>query len=218
MDPINEAQRRGSILLVIRMGNIDLEAPNTPAMEAPPTGYRQQQGGSPGQIMNMQPIVPPGFNRMIPYGAVHDPNARPPANLPYPTVPNFQAVPLPPPQPGNTAQGRPPGGGYPPNFPPGAAFGGPPNLPPGAIPMPAPGGMRPPVPGYGPSAGPPGLPTARPSQTNPMLQPGSGLPPAPLPSPGQFNPGPNVPSLSGNALPGGPTTNSLPGPLPAPRP
>ncbi|HZY86558.1 MAG TPA: hypothetical protein VFE78_17115, partial [Gemmataceae bacterium] len=34
VDPICEAQRRGSILLVVRLGNIDLEAPNTPAMDA----------------------------------------------------------------------------------------------------------------------------------------------------------------------------------------
>jgi hypothetical protein len=34
-DPIAVAQRRGSILLVIRLGNIDLEAPNTPSMDTP---------------------------------------------------------------------------------------------------------------------------------------------------------------------------------------
>jgi len=35
IDPLQEAQRRGSVLAIIRMGNIDLEAPNTPAMDAP---------------------------------------------------------------------------------------------------------------------------------------------------------------------------------------
>ena len=35
VDPLAEAHRRGNILLVIRLGNIDLEAPNTPAMDAP---------------------------------------------------------------------------------------------------------------------------------------------------------------------------------------
>lgn len=35
IDPIQEAQRRGSILAIIRMGNIDLETPNSPAMDAP---------------------------------------------------------------------------------------------------------------------------------------------------------------------------------------
>ena len=35
VDPIAEACRRGSILAVVRLGNIDLEAPNTPAMDAP---------------------------------------------------------------------------------------------------------------------------------------------------------------------------------------
>ncbi|MCE9533922.1 MAG: hypothetical protein K8T89_22780 [Planctomycetes bacterium] len=35
VDPIVEAQRLGTILLIVRMGNIDLNAPNTPAMDAP---------------------------------------------------------------------------------------------------------------------------------------------------------------------------------------
>src|SRR5262249_52225793 len=34
VDPLLEAQRRGSVLLIVRMGNIDLEAPNTPGMDA----------------------------------------------------------------------------------------------------------------------------------------------------------------------------------------
>ena len=36
VDPIAEANRRGTILAVIRLGNIDLEDPTTPAMDAPP--------------------------------------------------------------------------------------------------------------------------------------------------------------------------------------
>ena len=36
VDPIQEATRRGSVLAVIRMGNIDLESPNTPSLHAPP--------------------------------------------------------------------------------------------------------------------------------------------------------------------------------------
>jgi hypothetical protein len=39
VDPIVEANRRGTILAVIRIGNIDLEDPSTPAMDAPPSGY-----------------------------------------------------------------------------------------------------------------------------------------------------------------------------------
>lgn len=37
-DPLAEAQRRGSILAVIRLGNIDLENPNSPSMTTPPPG------------------------------------------------------------------------------------------------------------------------------------------------------------------------------------
>jgi len=64
VDPILEAERRGSILLVIRMGNIDLEAPNTPAMNAPPAGV--PYGGMPlmpppgGVMPGQMPPPPPG--------------------------------------------------------------------------------------------------------------------------------------------------------------
>jgi hypothetical protein len=62
VNPVTEAMRRGSILLIIRVGNIDLEAPNTPALEAP------------NPYMNMMPP-------MAPHHAVMPPGTRPPANL-----------------------------------------------------------------------------------------------------------------------------------------
>ncbi len=40
VDPLAEAHRRGNILLVVRLGNIDLEAANTPAMDAPIGGAK----------------------------------------------------------------------------------------------------------------------------------------------------------------------------------
>jgi hypothetical protein len=91
VDPIAEAQRRGSILLVVRVSNIDLEATNTPAMDAP--GPNRPAGPPPGQIMNMQPNTS-GMGRMVPYqGAPVAPNAPRPGNFPYPTIPNMQAMP-----------------------------------------------------------------------------------------------------------------------------
>ena len=82
-DPILEAKRRGSVLAIVRLGNIDLEAPNTPAMDAPDANmvraYQQQaaaqqqfaamqqmammraammRGGQP----NMGGMMPPGIN------------------------------------------------------------------------------------------------------------------------------------------------------------
>lgn len=58
VDPVAEAHRRGSILLIIRIGNIDLEAPNTPAMDAP----------SPYQPKPMMPhaMAAPGAAGMMP--------------------------------------------------------------------------------------------------------------------------------------------------------
>jgi hypothetical protein len=56
VDPIAEATRRGSVLAVIRMGNIDLEAPNTPSLQAPPGAPFQ---GMP--LMTPPGAVPPGM-------------------------------------------------------------------------------------------------------------------------------------------------------------
>jgi hypothetical protein len=75
-DPIAEALRRGSILLVVRLGNIDLEAANTPAMDAP----------NPYQCNG---LMPPGAGMgpgMLPPGVVG------PKGLPMPG-PGGQVVP-----------------------------------------------------------------------------------------------------------------------------
>ena len=57
VDPIAEAHRRGSILLVVRLGNIDLEAPNTPAMDAPsPFGAH---GAMPPAVGAPNGVLPP---------------------------------------------------------------------------------------------------------------------------------------------------------------
>lgn len=42
VDPVQEAQRRGSVLLIVRLGNIDLESQGTPAMDAPNPYLRPQ--------------------------------------------------------------------------------------------------------------------------------------------------------------------------------
>jgi hypothetical protein len=61
VDPIAQAQSLGSILLVIRMGNIDLEAPNTPAMDAPnPFAPRQPVAPMPQPSMGPGPAGPFG--------------------------------------------------------------------------------------------------------------------------------------------------------------
>jgi hypothetical protein len=54
-NPIIEALRRGSILLIIRMGNMDQEAPNTPPIGAP-----GGQAALPGLLPNMAASVPTG--------------------------------------------------------------------------------------------------------------------------------------------------------------
>lgn len=70
VDPVAEAQRRGSVLLILRIGNIDLEAPNTPAMDTPP-GAPMQGGRVMPNAMPVQPGVapaPPGMK--LPTGSI----------------------------------------------------------------------------------------------------------------------------------------------------
>ncbi|MBX9579908.1 MAG: hypothetical protein K2X87_06325, partial [Gemmataceae bacterium] len=72
-DPVAEAQRRGSILAVIRLGNIDLENRASPAMTAPPGGVMMgvpvmMNGGSaPGTASVGGPaVVPPASKPLAP--------------------------------------------------------------------------------------------------------------------------------------------------------
>jgi hypothetical protein len=69
VDPVAEANRRGTILAVIRMGNIDLQDPNTPAMDSPtahvpglPPGARVVPNGAP------KLVPPPGTPAPLPSG------------------------------------------------------------------------------------------------------------------------------------------------------
>jgi len=56
-DPIAEAGRRGSILLIVRIGNIDLEAQNTPGMDVPSPHMMQgsMHGGAPHMMQGSMP-------------------------------------------------------------------------------------------------------------------------------------------------------------------
>lgn len=54
-DPVAEAQRRGSILAIVRMGNIDLENKVSPAMTAPPPGALM---APPPGLMPPPPVMP----------------------------------------------------------------------------------------------------------------------------------------------------------------
>jgi hypothetical protein len=101
VDPIAEAHRRGSILLVVRMGNINLEAPNTPPMDAP-SPYMPKHAmatGMPG------PAMPQGVTGMgrPPIGGVNSsvlppamPNSNsqqpPPASGPVSKLPDAPVI------------------------------------------------------------------------------------------------------------------------------
>jgi hypothetical protein len=77
-DPIHEAQRRGSILLVIRMGNLLHELQNTPPLEAPAPGAAGMSGPTPmmapipGTAVptpSSAPVPPAGVVPAIPGGS-----------------------------------------------------------------------------------------------------------------------------------------------------
>jgi hypothetical protein len=124
VDPIIEAQRRGCILLVVRLGNIDLEVPNTPAMDAPnpfcPPGAAAAAPPGPAQMAPGLPMPAP----QAPYGM----------NMPGPGMPGLPGMPMPP-MPG---MGLPPTMGQPPMTPGGRGpvQGMPAVLPPPGLPVP----------------------------------------------------------------------------------
>jgi hypothetical protein len=106
VDPICEAQRRGSILLVVRLGNIDLEAPNTPAMDTPNPFHARAPQMPQMPMQGLPPGVPPGLaSRMVPYGAMGQqpppgmpgmpgmPGLPPGPQMPYPAMPQGQLPP-----------------------------------------------------------------------------------------------------------------------------
>jgi hypothetical protein len=68
-NPIAEAERRGTILAVIRVGNIDLENPNSPAMTSGPMGAMPQMG------MPMSPVA--GVPSQMPAATVTIPAVKP---------------------------------------------------------------------------------------------------------------------------------------------
>jgi hypothetical protein len=184
VDPIAQAASRGNILLVIRMGNIDLEAPNTPAMDAPnPNAPKQpampRMGGFPGIGTGMGGGAGP--NMMVPYGAMGTGMPGMPGAGMISGGPGMPMAPGPNPY-GPAAGGYGPGG---------------PMMPPGA----GPNGYVPP--GYGQA--PVGYPGG------PALPGGGTLPPAGVPTtqPGGFNL-PPAPGIQGSNLPanGSPSAQS----------
>jgi hypothetical protein len=77
-DPIAEACKRGSILLIIRVGNIDLEAPHTPPMNAPAPGCGMMGAGPMPGGMPMMAGMPMGMPAPgLPGGMVMQPPATP---------------------------------------------------------------------------------------------------------------------------------------------
>jgi hypothetical protein len=110
VDPIQEAQKRGSILAILRLGKIDLELNHSPAMDAPPGGMAPPGPGAPagpagsggpvGAALNGLPnLVPPpgpvapGVNLPAPAPSTGD---TPKADLPKATE---ASIPLTPPAP-----------------------------------------------------------------------------------------------------------------------
>jgi hypothetical protein len=92
VDPLLEAKRRGSILAVVRLGDIDLEAPNTPAMDAPPPGGAGNGPGCPPGLAGGPPMpqmgpMPPQMGQMPPMMMMPPPPMPPVPAGPKPTTP-----------------------------------------------------------------------------------------------------------------------------------
>lgn len=71
-DPVVEANRRGTILAIIRIGNINLENPASPAKDAPPSNMGMPAGPQ------MMPAAPP---QAMPIGKVTTPSGIVPVSM-----------------------------------------------------------------------------------------------------------------------------------------
>jgi hypothetical protein len=181
VDPVAEACRRGSILAIVRLGNIQLELTNSPAMDAP-SPYHMKPGppppppgmmpGGPGLMPPVNGLMPPGMGPMMP-------------GVPGPMVPGGPGPMMPP----VNGMPMPPANGMPMMPPAGMA----PALPPGARPVPGPGGFSS---GGTPSAGA-GAPLAA-LPSGPGL-PGSRLPDVPSVQPTKYQGPSSVGSTLGDA-------------------
>lgn len=110
-DPCAEAQKRGHILLVVRLGGIDLESANSPALDSPgPYGAPKPVGSAPMLPPAGPAVMPPPANSAPTLPGVANPNppGQPsvPPTLTAPPAPKFDvptaapAGPMVPAQPG----------------------------------------------------------------------------------------------------------------------
>ncbi len=98
VDPVAEAQRKGTVLVVVRLGNIDLENRSSPAMTAPP-GSGLPPASGPVQIPGPSPkpgngmgSLPPGSSRVSflpPVSPAAPSPTLPPAVPPAPSLPTL---------------------------------------------------------------------------------------------------------------------------------
>jgi hypothetical protein len=98
VDPVAEAHRRGTVLLVIRLGNIDLELANSPAMDAP-SPYQKMMPHAMGPLPGG--IMPPGMagapQMPLPPGMMLPPaqGFQPPPGMSMPQAPTMpQSAPI----------------------------------------------------------------------------------------------------------------------------
>jgi hypothetical protein len=89
VDPIAEAHHRGSILLVVRMGNIDLDLANSPSMDTPPRYGPMGAGyGAPGMPNGCGVMPGAGMPQMQPM-----PGQMPPGGAGFKALPPVQQQP-----------------------------------------------------------------------------------------------------------------------------
>ncbi|MFO0927976.1 MAG: hypothetical protein U0736_13200 [Gemmataceae bacterium] len=152
VDPVLEAKRRGSILAIVRLGNIDLEARGTPAMDAPDQAQvRYMQAMQQQQQMAMQQQMIMQQQMAMMRGMAPNMAGMAPGGMPGMMPPGMPGMPgmaggMPPGMPGMPGMG----GGMPPGMP------GMPGMAPGMPGMP---GMMPGAPTVPTGPGFPGAPT-----------------------------------------------------------
>jgi len=97
VDPVAEAQRKGTVLAIIRLGNIDLENKTSPAMNALPGSMMAPPGGPimiPGPGPGMPGMIPPGGMGGLPPGSSRVSSGMPSVKPMLPAAPSAPLSPI----------------------------------------------------------------------------------------------------------------------------
>lgn len=93
VDPVSEADRRGTIMAVLRIGNMDLEMPGLNGASIEAVSHIQKVDGEQGQFLEPMPIGPAGTSSGVPFNSMVMGGPSYPGGAPYNPIAGVGGVP-----------------------------------------------------------------------------------------------------------------------------